>query len=94
VEISKESKKIVLVAIFIIFVLGLAISGPKFFYKVQMAFGFKGKIDMIEHCLETKGCAITTDELEFYENYAKVRKSKISQKLRDTDFGQALEKKQ
>ena len=71
-------------------ILGLVISGPQFFYKMQMQFGFKGKIDIIEQCLTTKGCAITTDELELYNQFHKFENSDLKKRLKKTDFGKSL----
>ena len=91
-DLSNNTKKIIFTIILTIFILGVTISGPKFINKVQMMFGFKGKIELIERCITTPSCAITTDELDFYENYKKLESSKIGKKLKDTDLAKDLEK--
>lgn len=89
-DISKKSKVIVLTIILTGLILGVTISGPKFIYKLQMAFGFKGKIVLIEECLETPGCAITTDELDLYNHYKSLKKSKVGQKIKESDLHESL----
>jgi hypothetical protein len=91
-EFSKKTKSTLLISVLVVFILGVTISGPKFINKLQMQFGFKGKIDLIEKCLATSGCAITTDELDLYHNYKKLELNKIVKKLKDSKAGKALEK--
>ncbi len=93
-EISSKTKSIVLVILLVLFILGVTISGPKFINKLQMQFGFKGKIDLIEKCLETSGCAISADELDLYTNYKMLQESKIGKKLKETKIGKALDEVQ
>ena len=91
-DLSNNTKKIIFTIILTIFILGVTISGPKFINKVQMMFGFKGKIELIEKCIAMPSCAISTDELDFYENYKKLESSKIGKKLKDTNLAKDLEK--
>ena len=93
-DLSSNAKKIIFITILTIFILGVTISGPKFKNKVQMQFGFKGKIELIERCIATPSCAITTDELDFYENYRKLESSKVGKKLKNTDLAKNLEKEE
>ena len=93
-EISNKTKLTVLVILLTVFILGVTISGPKFISKIQMEFGFKGKMDLIEQCLATTGCAITTDELDFYTKYKSVQKSKMGIKLKESELGKALKEEE
>ena len=93
-EISKKTKITILVTLLVVVILGIIISGPKFINKLQMQFGFKGKIDLIEKCLETSGCAISTDELDLYENYKKLEESEIGKKLKASKIGRALKEEE
>ena len=89
-EISDKSKSTILIILLTIFILGVTISDPKFINKVQMQFGFKGKIDLIEQCLATYGCAISTDELDLYTKYKSMQESKVGEKLKESELGKSL----
>ncbi len=93
-EISNKTKFIVFVIFLVVFILGVTISGPKFINKLQMQFGFKGKIDLIEKCLTTSGCAISADELDLYTNYKTAQESKIGKKLKESKIGKALKEEE
>jgi len=93
-EISSKAKSIVLVILLTIFILGVTISGPKFINKIQMQFGFKGKIDLIEKCLATKGCAISADELDLLSNYKLLEESKIGKRLNESKLAKSLKEEE
>lgn len=93
-EISDKAKSTVLIILLTVFILGVTISGPKFINKIQMQFGFKGKIDLIEQCIETSGCAITTDELDLYNNYKIAQESKVGEKLKESKVGKAIKEEE
>jgi len=93
-EISNKTKSTVLIIVLTVFILGVTISGPKFINKVQMQFGFKGKIDLIEQCLATTGCAISTDELDLYNNYKTAQESKVGKKLKESEVGKAIKEEE
>ena len=93
-DLSNNTKKIIFTIILTIFILGVTISGPKFINKIQMMFGFKGKVELIERCIKTPSCAITTDELDFYENYQKLESSKAGKRFKDSELGKNLEKEE
>jgi len=86
-NLSHKSKWIIFAGGSVLFVLGVAIFGSSFITKLQMQFGLKGKIELIEECITMPGCAITTDELEFYKNYKTIKKSKTFQELEMTEMG-------
>ena len=77
-ELSKKAKFIIFVILLTIFVLGVAVYGPKFIQKLQIEFGLKGKIELIEECIPMPGCAITTDELDLYKHYKTLQKNKTA----------------
>ena len=93
-EISNKTKFTVFVILLVVFILGVTISGPKFINKIQVQFGFKGKIDLIEQCLATSGCAITTDELDLYTNYKTAQESEIGKKLKESKAGKAIKEEE
>lgn len=91
---SSSVKLIALVCIIAILVVGISIGGPKFVNFVQMQFGNKGKIDLMEQCIEMPGCSIGPDDLDFYERYHKVRESDAAEKIRESDAGEKMLKEQ
>jgi len=93
-SISNPVKLVVLVCIIAILVVGISIGGPKFVNFVQMQFGNKGKIDLMEQCIEMPGCSIGPDDLDFYERYHKVRESDAAEKIRESDAGEKMLKEQ
>jgi len=90
VSVSNPVKLVVLVCIIAIFVVGISIGGPKFVNFVQMQFGSKGKIDLIEKCIEMPGCSIGPEDLDFYERYRTVRESDAAQKIRESEAGEKM----
>ncbi len=93
-EISDKTKSTVLIILLTVFILGVTISGPKFINKILMQFGFKGKMDSIEQCLATSGCAITTDELDFYTKYKTAQEGEIGKKLKESELGKAIKEEE
>jgi hypothetical protein len=93
-EISNQTKLVVLISLLTVFVLGVSIGGPKFIHKIQMHFGFKGKIDLIEECIAMPGCAISTNELEMYTNYKALQESEVVQEFKETDLAEDLEEEE
>jgi len=90
--LSNKTKITLLTILLTLFILGATILGPKFINNVQMQFGFKGKIDLIEQCLKTKGCAISPDDLDLYTIYKKLEESEEGKRLKETKLGKSLEK--
>lgn len=86
-EIRKKAKLIVFIMILTVFILGVVMLGPKFIYKVQMKFGFKGMIDNIEQCIAMPGCAITTDELDIYNHYKTFVESETGKEFKESELG-------
>jgi hypothetical protein len=91
-NLSTSAKLIALVCIIATMVVGISIGGPKFINAIQMQFGSKGKVDLLERCMELPGCSIGPADLEFYERYRAVRGSDAAQKIKDSEAVQkALE---
>ena len=90
-EISNQTKLAALIIVLTISVLGVIIGGPAFIHKVQMQLGFKGKIDLIVQCIEMPGCAISTNELELYNNYKALYEREVVEELKESDLGKDLE---
>ena len=84
-ETSNTLKVGVLLVIVTILALGISIGGPKFVDFVQMQFGNKGKVELLEQCIEMPGCSIGPDDLEFFERYKTVRESEAADKIRESD---------
>ena len=82
--VSNKAKLVVFTCIIAVLVVGISIGGPKFINAVQMHFGSKGKIDLIERCVDMPGCSIGPDDLDFYERYHKIRDSKIADKIKES----------
>jgi len=93
-EISYKIKLVISIIVLTVFILGVVMFGPKFIHKIQMEFGFKGKIELIEKCIPMPGCAITTDELDLYNNYKILEKNKTFKELEETELGKVLIKKE
>jgi hypothetical protein len=89
-DLSRKSKFIIFVMILVVFVLGVAMFGPKFITKLQIEFGMKGKIMLIEECLAMPGCAISTDELDIYNHYIELEKNQKFKDLEETEVGRFL----
>ncbi len=89
-EISNKTKLIISIIVLTVFILGVAMFGPKFITKLQMELGLKGKIELIEECILMPGCAITTDELDLYNHYKMIKKNKSFQELEKTELGEFL----
>ena len=83
-NISNSAKLIVLVCIIAVLVIGISIGGPKFVNAMQMHFGAKGKIELLEHCIEVPGCSIGPADLEFYERYHAIRESDAGKKIKES----------
>ena len=84
VDISNKTKLVVFACIIAVLVVGISIGGPKFINAVQMHFGSKGKIDLIERCIDMPGCSIGPDDLDFYERYHTIRDSEVAHKIKDS----------
>ena len=84
-EISNSMKFGVLVVIVVIIALGISIGGPKSVDFVQMQFGNKGKVELLEQCIAMPGCSIGPDDLDFYERYKTVRESEAADKIRESE---------
>lgn len=93
-EISRKIKFTLFIILLTVFILGVVLFGPKFIHKIQMEFGFKGKIELIEECIPMPGCAITTDELDLYNHYRDLEKNKIFKELEETELGKVLLKRE
>ena len=89
-DVSNQVKLIVFVCIIAVLVVGISIGGPKFVNAVQMHFGSKGKIDLIDRCIEMPGCSIGPDDLDFYDRYHAVRESKVGQKIKGSEAAEKL----
>ena len=90
-EISNRTKLGALLLLVTLFVAGLTLGGPYFIHKMQMHFGAKGKLELIERCIETPGCAISTNELELLDKLRALQDSDAVDKLKDSDLGEQLE---
>jgi hypothetical protein len=69
---------------------GINVGGPKFINAMQMHFGSKGKIDLIERCIEMPGCTIGPDDLDFYERYHTIRDSDVAKKIKESETVEKL----
>lgn len=84
--ISNQTKVVVLASIIAVLVVGISIGGPKFINAVQLHFGSKGKIELMDRCIEMPGCAIGPDDLDFYERYHTIREGDAAQKIKESDI--------
>ena len=91
-EISNQTKLILLSCIIAVLVLGISIGGPKFINFLQVQFGSKGKIDLIDRCIEMPGCSISPDDLDFYDRYHTIRESDVGQKIKESEAVENLMK--
>ena len=89
-DASKQVKLVVLVCVIAILVVGISIGGPKFVNALQMHFGSKGKIELIDRCIEMPGCSISPNDLDFYERYHAIRESEAGQKIKESDAVEGL----
>ena len=87
---SNQVKLVVLVCVIAVLVVGISVGGPKFINALQMHFGSKGKIELIDRCIEMPGCAIGLDDLDFYERYHTIRDSDAAQKIKESDAVEEL----
>ncbi len=87
---SNKIKLIFLVCVIAVLMVAISIGGPKAVDTLQMQFGNKGKIDLIQRCIEMSGCAIGPEDLDFYERYKTVRSSDVAEKVRESDAGKKL----
>jgi len=90
VDSSNQVKLVVLACVIAVLVVGISIGGPKFINALQMHFGSKGKIELIDRCIEMPGCSIGPDDLDFYERYHTVRDSDAAQKIKESDAVEEL----
>lgn len=89
-HVSKKTKSLVLVAAIFSLFLGISMGGPKFVRAVQIQFGSKGKIELIERCIEMPGCSIGPDDLDFQDRYYAVRESELGKKVKEIDAVEEL----
>lgn len=83
---SSNSPKLILLSVIIaILVVGISIGGPKFVNFVQMQFGSKGKVELLQKCVEMPGCSIGPADLEYYERYKTIRESDAAEKIKESD---------
>ncbi|MEP1198998.1 hypothetical protein [Tateyamaria sp.] len=87
---SKKTKNLVLVAVTVGLFLCISMGGPKFVRAVQIQLGSKGKIELIERCIEMPGCSIGPDDLDFQERYYAVRESELGKKVKEIDAVEEL----
>ena len=89
-ELGRKEKLLVLIVLLTGFILGVVMFGPKFITKLQIEFGMKGKIMLIEECISMPGCAISTDELDIYNHYKELEKNKKFKEFEETELGKFL----
>ena len=87
---SNKATIIALIGITVGLFVGISLGGPKFVSTVQMQFGSKGKIELIERCIEMPGCAIGPDDLDFQDRYYAVRESELGKKVKESDAVEGL----
>ena len=88
----KLVKLVILLCIIAGLVVGISVGGSKFINAIQMQFGSKGKIDLIERCIEMPGCTIGPDDLDFYDRYHAIRDSDVAQKIKESETVEQLMK--
>jgi hypothetical protein len=88
--VSNQVKLVVLVSIIAVLVVGISVGGPKVFNALQMHFGAKGKIELIDHCIEMPGCSIGPDDLDFYEKYHAIQESDAVKELKEGEAAKKL----
>ena len=84
VDISNKTKLLVFACIIAVLVVGISVGGPKFINAIQMQFGSKGKIELIERCIDMPGCSIGPDDLDFYDRYHTIRDSEVAHKIKES----------
>jgi hypothetical protein len=87
---SNSIKLVLLVCVIAVLMVAISIGGPKAVNAIQMHFGNKGKVDLIERCIEMPGCSIGPSDLDFYERYKTVRGSEAAQKIRESEAVEKL----
>ena len=87
---SNQVKLVVLVCVVAVLVVGISVGGPKFINALQMHFGSKGKIELIDRCIEMPGCSIGPDDLDFYDRYQAIRESDTAEKIKESDAVEQL----
>ena len=87
---SKKATILALIAIAGGLFVGISLGGPKFVSAVQMQFGSKGKIELIERCIEMPGCTIGPDDLKFQDRYYAIRESELGNKVKESDAVKGL----
>ena len=88
---ASNSTKLIVLSVFIaILVLGISIGGPKFVHFIQIQFGSKGKVELLQQCIEMPGCSIGPADLEFYERYKTVRESEAADTIRESEAVEKL----
>ena len=87
---SNQVKLVVFACVIAVLVVGISFGGPKFINALQMHFGSKGKINLIDRCIEKPGCSIGPDDLDFYERYHTIRDSDAAQKVKESDVIEEL----
>jgi len=85
-----QIKVVVLACVIAVLVVGISLGGPKIINAAQMHFGSKGKIELIDRCIEMPGCSIGPADLDFYERYHTIRDSDAAQKIRESDVVEEL----
>ena len=89
-DASNQVKLIVLACVIAVLVVGISIGGPKFINALQLHFGSKGKIELIDRCIEMPGCSIGPDELDFYEKYHAIQESDAVKELKEGEAAKKL----
>ena len=88
--VSNQVKLVVLISIIAVLVVGISVGGPKVFNALQMHFGAKGKIELIDHCIEMPGCSIGPNDLDFYDKYHAIKESDAVEKLKESEVAEKL----
>lgn len=88
--VSIKFKLLALAIIIAALVVGIGVGGPKFFNALQMHFGAKGKIELIERCVAMPGCSIGPNDLDFYEKYHAIKESDAVEKLKESEVAEKL----
>ena len=82
---SNSAKLILLSTVIATLVMGISIGGPEFVHFIQMQFGSKGRVELLQQCIDMPGCSIGPADLEFYERYKMVRESEAAEKIRESE---------
>jgi hypothetical protein len=89
-DVSLKFKLLALVIIIAALVIGIGVGGPKFFNALQMHIGAKGKIELIDRCIEMPGCSIGPNDLDFYDKYHAIKESDAIEKLKESEVAEKL----